>query len=409
MPSRRQNNLFNELGLLADEELVNPYEVLGMSARFAGDLLQEDRSGEALKIVASGMHRLLSRRYHPDVRETGDAARFRGLNDANERIENASTASLSRWAKAERGSGSAATDRLLTQRETAAVRAAEIIRVNMEFGHHPQHFSQLPWTHGVIVERNRSLLLMRQLENGGMRVVRGVAADMVKDDMLSDTMRHAFDFRAFLKRNESFGIAPGTKIAAYVDELGRASILGADLSFRMDVSDPVMMYQAQRSRFSNEQMNQSNNGDNGQQVKSPVLYMMSVPEQKKPQKQATQPDSKVVVFPNRHGDSASSRDMTWDMDLEVAGSLSDVTFFRRIRHAKQSGAAAINAATRTPQDHAYFNLFAFQTRQLIENDAGYTPLLTPGNALLMYDQNLMMPVATDAKLIGLIGSNAGAA
>lgn len=396
----RQSRLFEELNLREVAEPTNPYEILGIDPDFARQLLKEDPGGDALKVFASGIHRILSRRYHPDTLNTGNRERFQAITDAEDRIQTAASSSLSRWSRVERTAKSAKLEQLTAEREALIGHFAGMVTTNMEAGWKPQHFSQLTWTQGLLLERNRKRYLMRHQENG-MRVTQGISA--TNSGALPLEVKEAgFSFESFLKVHD-FDLQPGTAIAAYIDEKGRASILSPDLTFLMDVTGPVNQYRENRKTFSKDTLADLAGVDSWLRAEYPVLFQTTVPGATD-----TPTEGLTTVFPEHLGSRVDDpRSTNWDMDLEVVGSLSEVNYFARMRHAKQTGAAAIRAAKRT-QGRNYFKLATLPTRQLVEDDAGYTPLLSAGNSLLLYDPNLGMPVATDAKIIGLIGSNSQA-
>lgn len=408
MTTRRQKQLFEELGLHNEQELVNPYQTLGLSPEFARTLLDEDRSGEALRTIAGGLHRLLSKRYHPDVKNTGNRARFEAIKEANQRIETAPSATLSRWARVDRASQSIKLDHLVGKHETFLEQAADIVQSTMELGNHPQHFSQLSRTQGILVERNRATFLMRQLPEGVLRVTRGVNTD-IKPDLsppsYGEVGPQAFSFQTFLKRHESFGLEPDSKIAAYVNDQGRSTILSPDLTFQMDITEPVMAYRGRRERnLSKWALNNMSSTDFWLRSEAPILFISSIPGPKNGEK----PDTKMITFPDQSQNPENPRNMIWDLSMEVVGSLTDPNYFKRMRHNAQVGALAIGAS-QASQNRSYFNLMAIPTRKLVEDAAGYSPLIAAGNGLLLYDETVMMPVVTDATVIGLIGSNPEAA
>jgi hypothetical protein len=91
--------------------------------------------------------------------------------------------------------------------------------------------------------------------------------------------------------------------------------------------------------------------------------------------------------------------------MEVAGS-ADAELFRKVRHNRLLGAAAIASGTSRQGNANYFGLAALPIRQLIEPSVGYTPLIASGNSLVLYDQSAGMPVAPDTRIVGVIGNGA---
>lgn len=401
MPPSRRKKLFEELGLLNEEQEANPYETLGIRPAFARELLQNDPAGATVQIAVAGMYRALSRIYHPDIPKSGDDARFQGIVGANKKIEKASPAALLRWAKADSTPASPASSRLVEQREAVAQRATELVQTNMELGHDPTHFSQLRWSQGVLLHNRDTTILLREHETDGITAARGQLSILDEHQNPYDTSTQAFDFQEFLRRHQLFGLEPGMRIGAYLDEKGRASILGADLSFIMDVTGPVASYRQQRAK-QDQSANPKDATDSAAawaRVAEPVLLTTEVPLPRG----IRAPQAQIVTFPEQLQTSGKKTANAMQLPLTVAGSLTDAEFFRKVRHSRHLGAAALTGAA-TSRAVNHFGVVALPARQLIEQDAGYSPLITPGNALLLFDPANRQPVVTDAQVVGMIGN-----
>lgn len=402
-PSRRK--LFEELGLLNEPEMPNPLDVLGISHELARGLLDEDNSGEALRVVTGGMHRLLSRRYHPDVGATANPEKFGEIDAANRRLEQAPPAALIRWVNAGRPPASSQNTRLKAQYEQLMGQSAELLQEDMRLGHHPMHYSQIGWTQGMLARRGGSTLLMRRPTYGGLEVRQGRSA--AEQNMVPDTAtssKNVFDFAAFLLRHDSFGIEPGTKIATYIDESGRGSILGQDLTFLMDITDPINEYREQQKQAPHSVLRETGSSDAWARAADPVLCTTTIPASGTRRENA---QVNMMRFPDWTGPEKGGLDLVWTVPMEVAGTISDEAYFKRMRHSAAVGASAITGAE-TKQQLNYFDMMATSTHQLIEKNAGYSPLLAPGNVLVLMDEASRSPIVTDTTVIGLIGSNAKA-
>jgi len=303
---------------------------------------------------------------------------------------------LNRWSKAGPVTQSSPQiEKLRTQRESLVGHATELFRTNLELGHHPEHFSQLQWAQGVLLQRGNTPLLLQQLPEGGVQIASGRRLNIGEKYAMGDTQ--AFDFPVFLRQYELFGLEPGSKIAAYIDQDRRASILAPDLTFLMDITTPVTEYLKQRKTT---QKGLPNDPKFWARSRSPILFTTSVPTST----QRNIPPTHIISF---YDIGNSVRNATWELPLEVAGTISDQTFFNRIRHTKASGATAITGST--PSGWQRFNLISTPASKFIEDNPGYSPLITNGNSLIFYDKSNSMPVITDTKVIGMIGRESQAA
>jgi hypothetical protein len=401
MASGRQK-LFEELGLLeSGEQVLNPLAILGIDPEFASNLLKEDKDGEALRFVATGLHRILSRRYHPDLPDTGDAARWTEINEANTKIDNASPASLSRWSKRERTSTFAVTDKMKQERTEIVNRTAGLIQDTFELGNHPEHFSQMKWSQGVLTQRSSSPLLFRERQDGKLQTTQGYTSIVGARNPPKEVKDSAFDIRTFMKLNDSFGLTPDSKYAAFVDDLGRASILTSNLRFLMDVSAPVHSYRVKRTSFPERLQKQIGNYDLWARNPSSILYIGTVPGEKS----GPRPRGQLIAFPGINDDE-NAKPITSELNMEIVGSISNPNYFKRIRHSSAVGAVALGGSKASGS--ASFNMLSTTAAGLIESDAGYSPLITVGNSLMLFDRINHTPVITDVKIVGLIGNNAQA-
>lgn len=404
MASGRKNRIFEELNLLDQEEDANPYVVLGLSQEFASELLEEDPSGEALQFAVNGLYRTLSKRYHPDNPTSGNADRFKEMDAANLRVSEASVSSLRRWLSSGRPivRSSEIAKKMQAEKNRMVDYATELLNSELELGNHPKHFSKLEDAQGILLQRARTTLLLRPSPSGTY-ISKGTVTDLTNvRRSLEETQ--AFDFQGFLSRNESFGLAPNTDIVTYIDERGRASILTPDLEFIMDVTDPVEERRRQRANTTNGQRPKEVNRDISawSDTHNPILFIT-----KTPSIQGAVPPTQLVTFSTAYDGQSGTQEQPWNIPLNVVGSISDKTFFNKTRKSADTASAALSGSSQQRAKN-HFNLLATQTRQLVEDNPGYTPLIQGGNSLLLYDAKNKMPVVTDAKVVGMIGSNSRA-
>lgn len=396
MARRNRKKLFEELGLLNDKPQENPFEVLGLDLKFASELLKDDPDGVALRVATSGLHRALAKIRHPDA--GGDTGEYQKVKDAYDKIEAASPSLLRQWTRQERSQSSEQLrKKLQVERELFIDQTTDLIQRNLELGGHPKHFSRLEWSQGVLLQRASTSLLMQQVE-GGLRVLRGRAATQSGGEA-ADFESQVFDFQSFLRQHESFGIEPGTRIVTFIDENGRASILHPDLTFMMDITDPVEERRKKRNNLPHHERVRIWGSDAWSRWADPLIFITDTPTNDTPPSV-----NQIVTFPKKAG----GRNVAWEISMEVAGTVEDAGFFNRMKHTRTIGAAAITGSS-TRRTSNYFNLAAAKTRALIEEDTGYSPLLKEGGSLLLFDTTTGVPVATDTKVIGMIGSDAKAA
>lgn len=409
-PGRRQTpkQLFEELGLLEEAQApVNPYNSLGIDLGFARELLADDSTGETLRSVADGMYKVIARRYHPDT-NSDHPERYQAAEEANRQLSQAPLSALSRWTKADSAPASPSQGSGLQNKLAAtAGRVADLLHENFEYGQHPLHFSSLWAAQGVLLKRGSRTLLLRQQQSGGVSILPGTTAKLEGGVGKARHMSQVFDFQSFMRAHKSFGLEPGTTIATYIDENRRASILRSDLSFLMDISDPVADH-----RKLHAQASLKSDSAKSEQYKTfwlrspdPLLFITQTPGAES----EGEIEAQFIQF-DKHIAGAGTglgRAMGWDIPMEVAGSVADESFFKRVQYGKAAARIAISGgSSRTAR--RYFQMAATQARHIIEQDAGYSPLLTHGNRLLLYDRTSGSPVATDATIIGMVGSNARA-
>jgi hypothetical protein len=344
MATSKQRRLFEELGLVDQAQEANPYEVLGLDPDFAHNLLSEDPSGAAVQFVAGALHKALSRRYHPDVPATGDSDRFRQINDADARIGEASVASLARWSKKEKTVLSGQLKNAQAERTALINRVSELLQADLELGNHPQHFSRLDSAQGVLLQRGNVPMLMRQIPNGGTDVLMGRVTDL--DNAKATGNPQVFDFRAFLRQHQSFGLAPGSDIVAYIDETGRASILQSDLTFIMDITDPVAKQRKKReSESQKDKLTKSATTTGSWRADDPVMFITQIPRTARTKKPAGQ----LITFASWMGPRQGGQDLKWKLPLDVVGTVTDQGFFNRMRHNKATENIAISGTEHSKQ------------------------------------------------------------
>jgi curved DNA-binding protein CbpA len=389
-----RRKIFQELGLIDEPARLNPLHILGLDPSFSAELLKEDPNGSALKLVTDALYRALSKRYHPDNPSTGNAERFQQIHEAHNRITEGEKDSLHLWSKVEKSSSRDQIEQRKTERELWLTRGANLLQTGIESINHPQHCSQLQWAQGVLLQRAGYTFLGRPYgyssDSRGLSILRG---QMVGPKDISSHNPQAFDFKTFMIRNQSFGLPPKTKIATYIDEEGRASILKSDLTFIMDITEPVFKYQQRLVPDHSNAWSRS---------PDPLFFVTDVPEKSTKVVAPMQ----IVTFPNRIG--PESQNMNWELPMEAVGSLADQTFFDRMKHKTIGATALAGSQALRATGPGHFNLLSTPPHALFMQDAGYSPLLTNGNALLLYDPVSETPVATNTKILGMLGSNSQA-
>ena len=378
MPPRKRQ-LFEDLGLMEETPETNPYESLGLDASFVDELLKEDAEGNAVRIVAGGLFRVLSRRYHSDVPETGDPERFRELKSASTRIDTATPGQLKRWTKVERVASGIQLNKVREEADKRTNKVGELAQLNMELGSDPRHFSQLRWAQGVLLHQNRSTLLART-DSQGLEVIRGDR----------ESAHSTTSFRNFMAQHKFFGLEPGKRYAAFRDETGRTTLLENDLRYMMDISDPVDAF-SKRKRKATER----EDDELWAQSSEPLLLISQVPDHTKDDEPSK---DQLIIF----RDVMHHIPTKWHIDMQVAGSTSNSNFFRRIRHRNTVGAVALSAGSSSQTGH--FNVIPTSVVEMAEQDAGYSPLIDPGASLVLFDPINRTPVATDTRILGMIGN-----
>lgn len=401
MPSSRKRIFSERLADLQSEPVApNPYRTLGIDPGTAGDLLTEDPSGDALRALAGAVRRILSRRYHPDVPGSGDKTRFEALTEAGTRIDGASAAALRRWASAEQARASEPLSRLRTAHDVVTSRAGDILRANMEHGRNPHHFTHMTQSQGLLLQRGANMLLMRQYEASGVQVRPGRPLELVAGVEPHTT---AADFWKFMKNNHVFGLEPATEINTYINENGIASIVTGELEFMMDITVALARYRKMnRSMVRFDASEHAPVAHVWSDLSAPVLLKSTVPTRGS----LSPVESAVFQGDAPGGKRQSYRRTIWDLPMEVAGSFNSANFFRQQKH-RGIGTAALEGSG-TQQSPNYFTMATIAPTDVITADAGYSPLLTPGNFLMLYSAQHSTPVMTDAKVIGMLGTNAGA-
>ncbi|HWB39209.1 MAG TPA: hypothetical protein VG604_03105 [Candidatus Saccharimonadales bacterium] len=402
MVTKKQQNLFEELGVLTEAEPVNPYHTLGIDPNFVRDLLQEDPSGKAVRTFASAAYRGLSQLYHPD-NSPDNADKFRTITGARDQITEATTDGLSRWSRVQRASRAVSLDSLSARVELVLNQSAETIQSTMRFGRDPLHFTQERWAQGILLEHGSGLLLARRsIDDAGLRVTKAVdlSTDRIQRIPAGDNKEVLFDFRNFLDNHDSFGIEPGAPVRAFVDG-DRATILNDDLSFMMDVSEPVADFRRIREMTRGRDDQRVGGEDAWLRRSSPSMYRTSSGGTK-----ASQRPLKIWVFQEHiRADEQTSHDLGWNIPFFSAGSVAP-NYYQKMKHSKESGRLALRSAQLARHEHAYFNWLPVTVRSLIDENASYSPVIATGNSLLLYDAASDAPIATDTKIIGLLGNNA---
>jgi hypothetical protein len=358
---------------------VNPYESLGLDASFVDDLLKESAEGDAVRIVAGGMFRVLSRRYHSDVPETGDATRFQEIKSASTRIETATPGQLKRWAKVERVAAGIQIGKMREEADERVGKVSELVQLNMELGNNPRHFSQLRWAQGVLLHQNRSTLLARA-DGQGLEVTRGDR----------QTAHSTVSFQGFMKKSKFFGLEPGKRYTTFIDETGRTSLLESDLTYIMDISDPVDAFRHRKKKENERELDEL-----WAQSDEPLLLTSQIPD---PTKEGEQTPDQMIIF----RDTMRNIPTKWRVDMDVSGSTSNPNFFRRIRHRNAAGATALGGSTSAQASH--FNVIPTSVEEMAAQGAGYSPLIDPGTSLVLFDPANRTPVATDTRILGMIGN-----
>lgn len=379
MARRRDRELFEELGLLDTSTPDNPYDVLGLSRGFAAETLKELGGEETLRLAATALYRVLAKRLHPDTGATNEE-RFRHVSEAANRIDQADKATLVKWSTQERTATQAAVKHAQEKHIELVRHFSEFFQETLELGNHPHHFSQLPWSQGLLLQRANGPHLLRQSAEGGVEIIRGTQGSIVKSA--------AFSISSFLSQHESFGIEPDTDIVAYVTS-ERATLLDTELRFLMDITGPVADYRRRRAAKSEHPFA----NDFWARAEDPVLVTTTTPTPGE-----KRPPSRMIIFPEQDKRSDSS---AWHLPMEVVGTLQDPGLFTKIRHR---GSPQAGALTSSKQQRAnYFNMAAIPTRALSDIQPSYSPLLGGKGLLILYDPIDQIPIVTDVQVAGMIG------
>jgi hypothetical protein len=392
------------MGLLGQPkpEATNPLTDLGMTPQITHEFLNLDADGTALRGLARTMYRGLSGRIHPDIAGDEKAGRFKTFNEAWQRIDGASKEDLARWARNPEAA-TAHRERQATKEQQAIVdRAGQLVLANMRLGSDPLHFSQLRWSQGMLVRGTKSTILLRE-DDEGIHALPGTPFDVDHNKPPHDPNSQAFDFRAFLREYGNFGIEEDTKIAAFLDETGRATILDtADLGFMMDVTLPVKAYRRKRKRVTKGDEISPDNVAGWSNAWSRTHDALLITTQVASDDNPT-PATRITTFPRKVGTGKQGAVRQWDLPQLTAGSASTDELFKTARFGRKASGAAIEGRTQADV-FKYFGLAGVAVRDLVETDTGYTPLLSPRNNLMLYDTASGSPVATDAKIIGVLGN-----
>ncbi len=385
--------LFEGLGLDQPQpQEINPLQTLGVDRGFAQELLGEDRTGATVKLVVHGLYRALARVYHTDVVDsnTQNAERFNGIVRAHDRVAEASPQELARWAKPDRTTGARPASSSQTQKSNARAEiATDMVRSTMELGNNPLHFSQFQWSQGALLVRDkRPLLLQNDPGNGDKRLLPGEAVHWGSRQYSALHEAAVGTLRHFMEQYTWFGLPPDSRIVLYVDERARASILNPDMSFLMDVSQPLRAFDEAQIAAGDKSESFWAHGVN------PALITTRISGAA----HADDSDTRVTTFPVMNG----GRDMSQDMRMNVAGSTSDAAFFKVVRH-QGAGATALRGAS---AKGSYFSAAPASVTEMIDRSAGYSPLVLPGNSLVFYDASLQKPLATDLRILGMLGNGA---
>lgn len=387
MARKQHRRLFEELGLLDQPPASNPYETLGLDPNFASEILKEKDGLATLRAATTALHRVLAKRYHPDVTETGNEQRFHDISQANESIEGADKATLIRWSRKEQQVDRSAIKRAQSERQQLVQDFTELFQDNLELGNHPDHFSQLAWAQGLLLQRANIPYLLLSSPDGGVKIVRGHTGQELGMNP------NALSLPRFLRQHDSFGLEPGEVVRVYVTS-ERASIVDRELRFIMDITDPIADYRKRRTPKSAP----TDSSDLWARANDPLLISTTVPDKKSALQDSA---SQMIVFPN------GSESTDWSLPLEAVGVLQNPKVFNRIRHGRNQNTEALTSGQK--QRSTYFNMATAPMQQLIESDSQYSPLLSKKGSLVLYDIENRMPIITDVSVIGMIGSNSRAA
>jgi hypothetical protein len=375
--------VFEELGLLEEAAPVNPYDILGLNPGSARELIGLDNTGDSLRIVVSGLHRAMSRLYHPDTGKTANVDRFGEITRAKEQIDTASAATLLRWSKQESSPGNSAVKRLQESHAAQLGQIGEMLLRGFDSSLDPKHFAKLEWAQGLLIRRDTNTALVRQKEDGGLQM------QLAKSSWVAGRPQ-VEDFHNFLENHQNFGIEPGTDIAVFIDENKRSSILSSDLTFMMDVTGPIRELQRVMSR--KQEIKEKDLG--WSHMTAPTLTTTTIRRSRN-----NLPRLQQTIFSNGREGTES----IWDIPFEVAGSFENNKLFNQVKHSKAAGAAALMGSS-SYATGSFCNFSALPITRLSEPSVGYTPLLQSGNSLMLYDTEHSFPVVTDALVVGVIGS-----
>ena len=391
-PSPRE--IFEGLGILDDTPPANPFDEIGISREMAGELYQNDKSGELVKLAVRGLYRSLTQIYHPDP-GTADSERFQAIQEAYDQIGEATSASLQRWTRVTLPESQKTIELLKEEKGVRTERASGIIESLVEEADNPLFFSNFSKANGLVV-RSDNLCLIQPIKKGLSRVTGTGSPTYYTSQarpLASGLWQTAAGVEAFFEADKKKGYNNQAVNMMFLNGSGEIYLYDKDQQ-TVARSDDTLAEMTKKK---------SGSGDIGRtmwmrETDPQVMYINRGVDGK---------ISKVLSF--EFPPKVSSRDrsklkdanIAWETEYEVLGSTSNQKLFGVLGIKNTQGAtrplSSSGEATNIPM-----RLQAFSFEDLLGQDSQYTPLLTPGNSLILRDPLSHQLIVTDAEILAIL-------
>jgi hypothetical protein len=336
-----------------------------------------------------------------------DLARFREVDAARETIDKASPAAFKRWTDAERPkvAGRTAAE-YAAERALVLGRASSIYNAHVELASHPLHFRNFRDSAGMILSHKDSVYFMRPTAEGNAEVILGNSYQPNKTNSeLFSYYKGPFanssrDVHNFLQEHDSFDQEPGSILRLFLDGQGGLQIYDEDFNHLIDASDRLQERQQAWKALPPEEKALMRGNNLWIRTKSPLLLTVASPEPN----QDVEPIRNTIAFESSINHRGRERRLSWQLAYVPSGSFATDTFASDVVHASSGPSyqaqltGANQNAPRLP-----FSLQSFPPQRLFEHDSGYTPLLSGGNHLLLRSQGRSHQIATDMRVLTLLG------
>jgi hypothetical protein len=387
--------VFEELGILDTEAQTNPFETIGISSALATELLREDPSGADLKLAAKGLHRALSQLWHPDVDQLGENTdKFLEVQAANERISTATPASLHRWTKVAGVDSKKIKEEYEKAKQDITDRATNIYESMLSDVDHPLNFRRFKSSNGLVLKLPDSIVLMRAETTGETSITKGrstIYTANASGFINKDTLRYASSLNLFLRQ-------------LYLDNRLDRQVKTIYLSG----NDDMFLYGHNFSLLA----------ETGAELVSTREVIEAVPKEVSPfwmradypqlielqcDNQGTLEAARINSFRalSRFPDHRVDTQMKWLTDYKVVGSTPNVDFIRELitdhYAAPRQALSTSDEVTNLP-----ILLQPFKSKDLFNKNSEYTPLLLPGNLILLKNTVDEQYSISTAEIVGLL-------